>query len=69
MSHRKKQSTKKMEDYQNTKVEFAKELGISGANNTEVNAKLASQGESKYSNKTMVNKHNYNNDQKTARED
>lgn len=69
MTHRKRPSTRKMEDYQKTKLEFAKELGINGANSTEVNAKIASQGEAKYSTKTMVTRHNHHNDQKTARED
>ena len=49
MTHKKRPSTEKMYDYKKEKVEFAKELGINGANNTEVNCKIASQGEAKYS--------------------
>lgn len=69
MTHKKRPSTRKMEDYQKTKLEFAKELGYDGANNTEVNAKIASQGEPKYSTKTTVTRHNHHNEQKVARED
>ena len=41
MTHKKRPSTEKMYDYKNEKAEFARELGINGANKTEVNAKLA----------------------------
>ena len=43
----------------------AKELGINGANNTEVNCKIASQGESKYSKETMNRKHRFVNPQES----
>ena len=49
MTHKKRPITEKMYDYKKEKVEFARELGINGANNTEVNAKLAAQDEAKYS--------------------
>ncbi len=68
MTHRKRHSTKKMEDYINEKIEVAHELGIHGSSDVEVNTKIASAGESKYSNKSMVTRHNHHNDQKTAKE-
>jgi len=68
MTHRKRANVKKMQDYQKEKVEVAEELGINGANSTEVNAKIASEREPKHSNKTMTKQHNLKNDQKTARE-
>lgn len=68
MTHKKRPSTKKMEDYINEKIEVAHELGIADNNATEVSSKIASQGESKYSNKSMVTRHNHHNDQKTAQE-
>lgn len=68
MTHRKRPSTKKMEDYINEKIEVAHELGIHGSSDVEVNTKIASAGESKYSNKSMVTRHNHHNDQKTAQE-
>ena len=40
MTHKKRPSTEKMYDYKKEKVEFARELGVNGANNTEVNAKM-----------------------------
>lgn len=67
MTHKKQPSTKKMEDYKNEKMEIAQELGINGANNTEVNAKLASQGEAKYSKSTMNTKHKYVNPQESEK--
>ena len=48
MTHKKRPSTEKMYDYKKEKVEFARELGVNGANNTEVNAKMAAQDEAKY---------------------
>lgn len=57
MTHKKRPSTKKMDDYQKEKMEFSEELGVNGANETEVNAKMASQGEAKFSKKTMNSKH------------
>ena len=68
MTHRKRANVKKMQDYQKEKIEVAEELGVNGANNTEVNTKIASEREPKYSNKTMTKQHNLKNDQKTARE-
>ena len=59
MTHKKRPSSKKMDDYKHEKLEFAKELGFHGANETEVNAKMAAQGENKYSKKTMVAKKKY----------
>ena len=59
MTHKKRPSSKKMDDYKKEKIEFAKELGFYGANETEVNAKIASQGEAKYSKKTMNKKHEF----------
>ena len=53
MTHKKRSSTRKMNDYKNEKLEFANEL----ANNTEVNTKIAPQNEAKYSKKTMTKKH------------
>lgn len=53
MTHKKRSSTRKMNDYKNEKLEFANEL----VNNTEVNTKIASQNEAKYSKKTMTKKH------------
>ena len=49
MTHKKRPSTEKMYDYKKEKVEFARELGVNGANNTEVNAKMAAQDEAKSS--------------------
>ena len=57
-----------MEDYINEKIEVAHELGIHGSSDVEVNTKIASAGEFKYSNKSMVTRHNHHNDQKTAKE-
>lgn len=68
MTHRKRPSTRKMEDYQNNKLEIAEDLGYHGANNTEVNAKIASQDEAKYSTKTIVKKNNLQNPQKIAKQ-
>lgn len=68
MTHKKRPSTKKMEDYINEKIEVGHELGIHGSSDIEVNTKIASAGESKYSNKSMVTRHNHHNDQKTAKE-
>lgn len=63
MTHKKRQSTEKMQDYKNEKTEFAEELGMS-ADNTEVNAKIASQGESKFSKKTRNKKRKMENSKK-----
>lgn len=67
MTHKKRPSSKKMDDYKNEKMEIAEELGVNGANQTEVNAKMASQGEAKYSNKTMNTKHKYVNPQESEK--
>ena len=63
MTHKKRPSTEKMYDYKKEKVEFARELGVNGANNTEVNAKMAAQDEAKYSKETMNRKHRFVNPQ------
>lgn len=68
MTHRKRANVKKMQDYQKEKAEVAEELGINGANSTEVNVKIASEREPEFSKKTTVKQHNLKNDQKTARE-
>lgn len=65
MTHTKRPSTKKMEDYKNNKLEIAQEMGYNGANNTEVNAKIASDDEAKFSTKSVVKKNNLHNPQKT----
>ena len=52
-------------DYKKEKVEFARELGVNGANNTEVNAKMAAQDEAKYSKETMNRKHRFVNPQES----
>ena len=54
MTNKKSQSITKMQNYKNEKLETARELGI--AINTEVNAKIASENEAKYSKKTMNRK-------------
>ena len=56
MTNKKKQNLRKVEIYNDNKEEIATELGIHGYENTEVNAKIASQGEAKYSKKTMNRK-------------
>lgn len=56
MTNNKKQNLTKVELYKQNKEEIAQELGINGYESTEVNAKLASEGEAKYSKKTMNRK-------------
>lgn len=56
MTNKKKQNLRKVEIYNNNKEEIATELGIHGYENTEVNVKMASGGESKYSKKNMNRK-------------
>ncbi|GAA0715110.1 hypothetical protein GCM10008904_31600 [Paraclostridium ghonii] len=56
MTNNKKQNLTKVELYKQNKEEIAEELGINGYESTEVNVKLASQGEAKYSKKTMNRK-------------
>lgn len=68
MTHRKRANIRKMQDYKAQKAEVAEELGVNGANSTEVNVEIASEGEPKFSNKTLTKQHNLRNDQKTARE-
>lgn len=52
---KKKQNLTRVENYKNNKEEMAQELGVD-VDSTEVNAKLASQDEAKYSKKTMNRK-------------
>ncbi|HSQ87271.1 hypothetical protein [Romboutsia sp.] len=68
MTHRKRANIKKMQDYKAEKAEVAEELGINGANSTEVNVEIAAEREPKYSNKTLTKQRNLRNEQKTARE-
>ncbi len=68
MTHKKQENIKKMQNYQKEKLEIAKELGINGANSSEVNVKIASQGEPEHTNKTMTKHRNMQSKQKTARE-
>lgn len=56
MTNKKKQNLKRVEIYNENKEEIANELGIHGGESTEVNAKMASQGEPKYNKKTMNRK-------------
>lgn len=63
MTHKKRQSTEKMHDYKKEKLEFADELGLQ-ADNTEVNAKMASQGEAKHSKETRNRKRKFDNSKK-----
>lgn len=66
MTNKKKPNTKRMKDYKNEKVEIAEEIGVIDSNDVEVNAKIASQNEPKYSKKTEVKQHNLNNPNKTV---
>ena len=66
MTDKKRPSTKKMKDYENEKLEIASELGTIHANDVEVNVKIASQDEAKYSSKTITKQHNLNNQMKTT---
>ena len=47
MTNKKKQNLKRVEIYNQNKEEIASELGINGSENTEVNVKIASEGEAK----------------------
>ncbi len=67
MTNKKKQNLRKVEIYNQTKEEIATELGINGCENTEINAKMASQGESKYSKKTMNRKSHIKNGKENYR--
>lgn len=66
MTNKKKTNTKRMKDYENEKVEIAEEMGIIASNDVEVNAKIASQNEAKFSKKTRTKQHNLNNPNKTV---
>lgn len=66
MTDKKRPSTKKMKDYENEKLEIASELGTIHANDVEVNVKIASQDEAKYSSKTITKHNNLNNQMKTT---
>ena len=66
MTDKKRPSTKKMKDYENEKLEIANELGTIHANDVEVNVKIASQDEAKYSSKTITKQNNLNNQMKTT---
>jgi len=57
MTHKKRPSTEKMHNYEIEKEEFAQELGFNGRNRTEVNCKIASQGESILSKESTNRKH------------
>ena len=52
---KKKQNLTRVENYKLNKEEIAQELGVD-VNSTEVNAKLASEDEAKFSKKTMNRK-------------
>lgn len=66
MTNKKAQNITKAQNYKNEKLEIANELGV--ASNIEVNAKVASQNEAKYSKKTMNRKsHIANGDDYTGR--
>lgn len=54
MTNKKAQNATKAQNYRTQKIEVANELGFT--NNTEVNAKMASEHEAKYSKKTMNRK-------------
>ena len=58
MTKNKKSPSKVMKDYQNEKLEIAEEIGAGDPNCAEVDVKLASQNEAKYSKKTTA-KHNF----------
>lgn len=61
MTNKKKQNLTRVEIYNQNKEEIASELGINGSENTEVNVKIASEGEAKYSKKTMNRKNHIKN--------
>lgn len=59
MTNKKAQNITTVKKYKNEKLETARELGI--ASNTEVNTKIASENEAKYSKKTMNRKNHISN--------
>ncbi len=65
MTNKKRPSTKKMKDLENEKLEMGEELGTVRANDVEVNVKIASQNENKFSKKTRTKHNNLKNDMKT----
>ncbi|WP_297130522.1 hypothetical protein [Terrisporobacter sp.] len=65
MTNKKRPSTKKMKDYENEKMEIAKELGTNDPYDTEVNTKIASQDEAVNSSKTITKRNNLHNFEKT----
>lgn len=66
MTDKKRPSTKKMKDYENEKLEIANELGTIHVDDVQVNVKIASQNEAKFSKKTRTKQHNLNNQMKTT---
>ena len=66
MTDKKRPSTKKMKDYENEKLEIANELGTIHVDVVQVNVKIASQNEAKFSKKTRTKQHNLNNQMKTT---
>ncbi|WP_455538218.1 hypothetical protein [Terrisporobacter sp.] len=66
MTHKKRPSSKKMQDLENEKLEIASELGTTDPTDAGVNVKIASQDEAKFSKKTRTKQHNLNNDIKTT---
>ena len=66
MTDKKRPSTKKMKDYENEKFEISNELGTNYVNDVQVNVKIASQNEAKFSKKTRTKQHNLNNQIKTT---
>lgn len=66
MTDKKRPSTKKMKDYENKKFEISNELGTNSIDDVQVNVKIASQNEAKFSKKTRTKQHNLNNQMKTT---
>lgn len=66
MTHKKRPNITKMQDHENEKLEIANELGTIDPNDVQVNVKIASQNEAKYSSKTTTKQHNLNNQMKTT---
>lgn len=66
MTDKKRPSTKKMKDYENEKLEIANELGTIHVDDVQVNVKIASQNEAKFSKKTRTKQHNLNYQMKTT---
>lgn len=55
-----------MKDYENKKFEISNELGTNSIDDVQVNVKIASQNEAKFSKKTRTKQHNLNNQMKTT---